>query len=204
MLNYLRRVTDYFRKETLTGERILARLNRGVQLTKANPFTTPECSTKFLIKIKIESDGWLPRMGIFDAFKSKKETVDLPPPPMPDLPESDTMPSDLEMPELPEPESSSMENASADEHTEEEHEDADMMHAVRHPSEGPLFVSVQDYQAVLNGVSSIRAKLGMSDDSFKKLQEIKHAQDKSLETWRGTLEDVQRKLTYVDEVLFGK
>ena len=131
-------------------------------------------------------------MGIFDAFSKKKEaeSVSLPPPPLP-----------VEAPEAPE----EIEPISAPEPMEiEEVEEPEMQHEKPIPRDGPVFVSVQDYQEILNGVNSIKSKLGEVDDSFKKLNNIKTGQEKELEEWRKALEDVQRKLTYVDEVLFGK
>jgi hypothetical protein len=144
-------------------------------------------------------------MGIFDVFsKKREESVDLPPPPMPDMDE----PHMMEFPEAPQ----DIEPVSApdmhEEVMEEEHsplmETPEPMMPRMRSSKGPLFVSVQDYQAILDGVNSIRSKLSATEDSFRKLHEVKASQDKGLEDWRASLEDIQRKLTYVDEVLFGR
>ncbi|MBI4145343.1 hypothetical protein HY493_04015 [Candidatus Woesearchaeota archaeon] len=143
-------------------------------------------------------------MGIFDAFKKKKESAELPPPPMPDLgPELPPLPEQsMEAPEPPQelmPEAPETPEPMHEEPTAHEEREAPVR-----TDEGPLFVSVQDYQTILNSVNMIRSKLGDAEDSFKKLHDIKQGQEKELEDWRSTLEDVQRKLTYVDEVLFGK
>ena len=149
-------------------------------------------------------------MGIFDVFSKKKESLELPPPPMPD--------GDEHMMDLPEPPQDfapisapveermlEEEEHSHDEPMEEEaHEPEDAPMRVHRSSDGPIFLSVQDYQAILNGVTAMKSKLSATDESFRKLHEIKSAQDKQLEGWRTSLEDVQRKLTYVDEVLFGR
>lgn len=140
-------------------------------------------------------------MGIFDVFAKKKEALTLPPPPMPDM--EDAMPEPIEMPEPP------MDIEPVSEHEEEIIHDEHPMESPMHvghalPREGPLFVSVQDYQLILNGVTAIKSKLSATDESFKKLHDVKQAQEKQLEMWRQSLEDVQRKLTYVDEVLFGR
>lgn len=142
-------------------------------------------------------------MGIFDVFAKKKEALTLPPPPMPDT--EDAMPEPIEMPEPP----MDIEPVAVSEHEEEVIHDEHPMESPMHvghalPREGPLFVSVQDYQLILNGVTAIKSKLSATDESFKKLHDVKQAQEKQLEMWRQSLEDVQRKLTYVDEVLFGR
>ena len=113
-------------------------------------------------------------------------------PELPEMPEETLeAPAQFEVPEQPQPEP-------IEEHEHTEPEAPHRMH------NGPMFVSVQDYQIILNGVSAIKSKLSETDESFKKLQAIKQQQDKQLEDWRSTLEDVQRKLTYVDDVLFEK
>lgn len=138
-------------------------------------------------------------MGLF-SFK-KKTDMDLPPPPMPEAPELPPMPEPLEdMPEAPEPE----------EHTFEEHpafdapQEEEPAPTHRVSRKGPIFVGVQDYQLLLNSVASIKAKLAETDDSFKKLNDIKTAQDKALEDWHAVLGNVQKKLAYVDDVLFER
>ena len=126
-------------------------------------------------------------MSLFDAFSKKKseELPELTPPPLPDFePEpAQALP--------PEPEPIAAEETPATQ-------------PARQHAEGPLFVSVQDYEAILNSVNSIKEKLSEAESSFQKLQTIKKEQEQGLEDWRLTLEDVQRKLTYVDDVLFGR
>jgi hypothetical protein len=109
------------------------------------------------------------------------------------MPEPEQSP-DFEMPELP----------------AETHEEHDIPEAEHHAEthqprrDGPLFVSMQDYQAILSNVNGIRAKIGDAEESFKKLGELKTSQDKLIDDWRGLFEQVQKKLTYVDDVLFER
>ena len=147
-------------------------------------------------------------MGIFDVFTKKKESLTLPPPPMPEMDEHE-----MELPSPPEdfapisaPETLQEHEMEIEEEPHEPIEAPESPEPVRAhiPRDGPIFVSVQDYQAILNGVTAMKSKLSASEESFRKLHEIKTAQEKQLEGWRTSLEDVQKKLTYVDEVLFGR
>jgi hypothetical protein len=140
-------------------------------------------------------------MSILDVFSKKKEPMQLPPPPMPELDDEQ-----MELPELPMDVEPMDVPAEMPVHEEDSAVEPPSLPELRQhlPREGPLFVSVQDYQMILNGVTAIKAKLSMTDESFKKLHDIKAAQEKQLDAWRQSLEDVQRKLTYVDEVLFGR
>jgi len=139
-------------------------------------------------------------MGIFDAFsKKKEESVELPAPPAPSAEAEIEAPElDIEPVSAPEPEESEQEQI-IEEEVEAEPEERQPI-----PREGPIFVSMQDYQIILSGVNSIKSKLGEVDDTYKNLSHIKTSQDKELENWRKSLEDLQRKLTFVDEVVFGK
>ncbi|MBI4150790.1 hypothetical protein HY492_01560, partial [Candidatus Woesearchaeota archaeon] len=107
-------------------------------------------------------------MGLFDAFKRKPaEPMELPPPPIPD---------EFELPPMPEPEAS--QEPEMPELPAEVHEEPDIPEAEHHAEvhqpmrEGPLFVSMQDYQAILSDVNGIRAKISDAEDSFKKLGEL--------------------------------
>lgn len=139
-------------------------------------------------------------MGLF-SFK-KKQDMDLPPPPMPEAPELPPMPEPMDFPEAPAEEPA----GTVDEHPsfEETHEEESPTPTHRISRKGPIFVGVQDYQILLNSVASIKAKLAETDESFKKLNDIKTAQDKALENWHAVLGNVQKKLAYVDDVLFER
>lgn len=158
-------------------------------------------------------------MGLLDVFSKKekpKEALAPPPPPMPELPAPPPMPEEpelpetisAELPELPEtisvpmPELPEEEPMPLEEYHKEEHEMPE--ERILPEREGPLFVSVQDYQIILDSLNSIKAKLNQADSSFENLNKIKNQQQQKFEQWRKSLEDVQRKLTYVDEVIYGK
>ncbi len=66
----------------------------------------------------------------------------------------------------------------------------------------PVFVSVEDYQAVLEHVNKMKELLADAEGHMKTLQGIKTHQEKELESWRRQLEDAEKKLSYVDELLF--
>jgi hypothetical protein len=67
---------------------------------------------------------------------------------------------------------------------------------------GPLYVPVEDYKAVLDGTEHVRNNLKEATDVLGRLNELKNEEDREFEKWRGELEDIQRKLTYVDKIIF--
>lgn len=65
----------------------------------------------------------------------------------------------------------------------------------------PLFVSVQDYQEILNGIQTTKHALEEAEEVINKLNDLKNAQERIFEDWKNQMEDVERKLSYVDEVI---
>jgi hypothetical protein len=64
------------------------------------------------------------------------------------------------------------------------------------------FLRVDDYAAILETTSMIKTGIKHSEDIFSRLNEIREEQEQELDQWRERLEDVQKKLTYVDKTLF--
>jgi hypothetical protein len=153
--------------------------------------------------------------------KPKQESLDLPPPPAPESAMQpaevrivNELPSMEQLPELPEEAPAAMELPSMPEHEEApmpelEEAPAEMPEPEERPVKArpvtrkePLFVNVEDYQNVLTSINYVRSKLGEAEDLVRKLNDIKAVEEKNFEAWRNQLEDVQRKLAYVENVVF--
>ena len=48
----------------------------------------------------------------------------------------------------------------------------------------------------------MRTTLSDSEEILSKLNDLKNAEDKVFEDWRSHVEDIERKLTYIDQVIF--
>ncbi|MEK6822283.1 MAG: hypothetical protein AABY13_00515 [Nanoarchaeota archaeon] len=149
-------------------------------------------------------------MGFMDLFKKKEkqqaESLTLPPPPAPEAP----MPSSevrivSELPEMSEMQAPQMPQEPMHEEMlmREEAPAPEPMTMPTTPEREPLFVSVQDYQEVLGSIGYVRNKLGEADELVKKLNSLKVSEEKEFEAWRAQLEDLQRKLAYVEDVIFS-
>jgi hypothetical protein len=127
-------------------------------------------------------------MGIFSIFSKKKQEPELPM-----LPTG--MPAAHFDSDLPDVKGSEM---------------ADFQMA-KNPSFGELpeareaakaaFVSVQDYKAMVDSAEYIRTKLSQAEAMIAGMQELKKHGDKEIEMWKTKLDDVQKKLAFVEEVL---
>jgi len=65
----------------------------------------------------------------------------------------------------------------------------------------PAFVAVDDYHKIINDTNTVRAKLLEAEQFVKRLTDIKNEEERAFDKWRGQLEDVEKKLSYVDELI---
>ena len=66
----------------------------------------------------------------------------------------------------------------------------------------PIFVEVEDYRRVLDYIQEIKNDIKTSENVTARLEEVRAAKDKEFDKWHHALEDIQRKLLYVDKTLF--
>jgi hypothetical protein len=67
---------------------------------------------------------------------------------------------------------------------------------------GPLFVEINSYKHVLDGIDYIKGKLKESDDLIIKTEEIEDYKKTKFEDWKANLEDIQRKFVFMQKTLF--
>jgi hypothetical protein len=70
--------------------------------------------------------------------------------------------------------------------------------------QGPIFVDIESFRRMLGDIDTIKNDIKASEMIIQHLNEIKNSKDKELDRWRSSLEDMQRKLNYVDKVLFNE
>ncbi|MEK6960108.1 MAG: hypothetical protein AABX47_02970 [Nanoarchaeota archaeon] len=66
----------------------------------------------------------------------------------------------------------------------------------------PMFISIEDYQDILSSIGNIKDALHETEGAMSRLNELKNAQERILEDWRTHIEDAERKITYIDQVIF--
>ena len=70
------------------------------------------------------------------------------------------------------------------------------------PSAKTIYVSVDNFKATLGSINMVRSDLRKSEEALMKLESIKNAKDKSFDKMKSSLDDLQRKLIFVDKTLF--
>ncbi|MBW2967791.1 hypothetical protein KY362_04855 [Candidatus Woesearchaeota archaeon] len=69
---------------------------------------------------------------------------------------------------------------------------------------GPLFIRTDRFRTAIDNIEQIKAMFKEEDNIFFAINEIKNTQDQRFESFRQGLEDIQRKLLFIDRALFEK
>lgn len=143
-------------------------------------------------------------MGLFDVFKGKPKSLEVPsaPPSFRTLPD---VPSDL--PEFPEIETEPSKVAASIERFEKGavREELGELEEREHLSlKKPIFVDLDLFKSMMDEVGMTKKNLKAMDDGISRLEDFRGDKQKEFEKWRKALEDIQRKLIYADRTLFGR
>ncbi len=68
--------------------------------------------------------------------------------------------------------------------------------------EMPVFVRIDEYKDVLDIMNMIKNKIDEAKETLGKINELKNEEDAELEMWHTGLEEIERKVSFVDKVLF--
>ncbi len=70
------------------------------------------------------------------------------------------------------------------------------------PARRDVYVRVDKFKAALDDISMIRASVRKSDEALMRLESIKNSKDRSFDKVKLSLEDLQKKLIFIDKTLF--
>ncbi|HLD88910.1 MAG TPA: hypothetical protein VI894_01760 [Candidatus Nanoarchaeia archaeon] len=142
-------------------------------------------------------------MGFFDFLK-KRETLDLPPAPPAGIEEEN-----LELPELPELPSFELKKKPATSSpiipkilpppsllSEREMEEIKKAR--------PIYVNISDYKKSIDAVNDARKILNETEAHILKIGEIESQKQKANAKYQDRVEDIQRKLIFLDKTIFEK
>ncbi|MFP4117305.1 MAG: hypothetical protein ACLFTR_00095 [Candidatus Woesearchaeota archaeon] len=66
----------------------------------------------------------------------------------------------------------------------------------------PVFIKVEDYKDVIDVMELIKNKILEANGVLEKIRKLKAEEDAELELWDSNLEDIERKISYIDKTLF--
>ena len=73
---------------------------------------------------------------------------------------------------------------------------------IKYPGINPLFMKSADYQSVMAGLSGLKSRIKETESLLDEITGLKKEKEEHLEEWRTLLEDMQRKLVYIDKKIF--
>ncbi|MBN2567075.1 hypothetical protein JXB02_03265 [Candidatus Woesearchaeota archaeon] len=68
--------------------------------------------------------------------------------------------------------------------------------------DGPIYVRIDEYKEILDIISLLKSKLGQAKEVLGKIQEVKNQEDTELELWGNAIDEIERKIGYIDKSLF--
>ncbi|MDP2749912.1 MAG: hypothetical protein Q8O89_03715 [Nanoarchaeota archaeon] len=66
----------------------------------------------------------------------------------------------------------------------------------------PIFVKIEEYKDALETVNAIKLKLTEARDILTELSALKAEEDSEIESWKAEMEDVEKRMSYIDSTLF--
>lgn len=66
----------------------------------------------------------------------------------------------------------------------------------------PVFVRIDEYKDVLDVMNLVKSKIAEAKGTLAKLNDLKNEEDAELELWHTSLDDIERKVEFVDKALF--
>jgi hypothetical protein len=70
--------------------------------------------------------------------------------------------------------------------------------------ESQFFVKIDEFKGIFDIVNTIKAKLNETHKSLDKIYELKGEEEKLLEQWKQDLDEVERKVGFVEGILFSQ
>jgi len=67
---------------------------------------------------------------------------------------------------------------------------------------GPVFIRSDQFKAIKTNVNGLREGINKAEEILNNVVEIKNREESEYENWHGAAESIQRKLLYVDKMLF--
>jgi len=66
----------------------------------------------------------------------------------------------------------------------------------------PVYVKVDNYKDILDVINMIKNKIAEARETLGKINELKNEEDAELELWHTGIEEIERKMEFIDKTLF--
>jgi predicted nuclease with TOPRIM domain len=66
----------------------------------------------------------------------------------------------------------------------------------------PIYVKIDEYKDILDVVDMMKHKIAETKEVLRRLNEIKNEEDSELEQWKSQLDEVERRIAFIDKTMF--
>jgi len=66
----------------------------------------------------------------------------------------------------------------------------------------PIFVKIDDYKDIIDIVTLLRKKINSAKDILGSINNLKSEEDAEIEQWNSNLEEIERKVEFIDRSLY--
>ena len=64
-----------------------------------------------------------------------------------------------------------------------------------------LFIKIDEYKDILDIINLIQQKIRHSRELLNKIEELKAQEDTQIDEWRAAIDEVDKKMNFIDKVL---
>jgi hypothetical protein len=68
----------------------------------------------------------------------------------------------------------------------------------------PIFVKIDEYKDILDTINMIKTKIREAKETLDEIHEIKTKEDNEIDQWKMNIEEVERRMLFIDKTLFGE
>lgn len=69
--------------------------------------------------------------------------------------------------------------------------------------EKPIFVKIDAYEDIRDIINIVKHKIADARGLLDKIQQLRHEEEAELEMWQNEVEDIEKKVAFMDKSLFG-
>lgn len=66
----------------------------------------------------------------------------------------------------------------------------------------PVYVKVDEYKEILELINLIKSKIKDAKTTLEDINRLKNEEDAELEIWQSSIEEVERKIDFMDKIMF--
>ncbi len=66
----------------------------------------------------------------------------------------------------------------------------------------PVYVKIEEYNEALELINLIKNKIKDAKQTLEDINRLKNEEDAELEIWQTSIEEVERKIDFIDKVMF--